>query len=89
MEQTWLFLVTKTQGRKFYRKIPIPHSLAVYIANCEEMPDVFPYGRWQVRWQIEQVREITGLHFTMKYFRKHFAHMMENAGAAPVIPACF
>ena len=35
--------------------------------------------------QIEKLRKELGLHFTMKYFRKHFAHMMENAGAAPEI----
>jgi len=78
---TWTFLVSKTQGRPFYREIAVPQSLATFIIN-EGISGVLYNSEWDVRAQFGYLQKETGIKFTQKSFRKHFAHAMEMAGAS-------
>lgn len=81
---TLTFLVTKTQGRQFYRKIAIPKCLSVFILN-EGIRGTLPFTEAELRFQIERLRKEIGIEFTQKTFRKDFSHRMEIAGAPPDI----
>lgn len=78
----WNVYVTKTRGRRLFRQIAIPRRLIVYLAN-EGVNGRMKLSKFEHLFR--EARRAAGLpdDFTLKTFRKDFAHRMESVGTSP------